>query len=347
MAAPLPTMTTMADAVRHPEFAKYHKDHPTAGQVVEREGLTGKLTDTVILITGASAGIGVETARALYHTGAQLYLPVRDIAKGEKVKAEIEADSGEGKGKIELLQLDLDSLDSVRQCAAAFLAKSKQLNVLICNAGVLESSSSRTKDGLDMQFGVNHIAHFLLFQLLKDALLSSTTSSFMSRVVVVGSSAHRNSSIMFDDLNMDKQPFNPFAAYGQSKTANAYMALELDRRYGRLGLRSTVVNPGGIPTNFSRNVDPKFIAVGLRSEEMMRSMKTIEQGAATTVWAAVSKEWEGKGGKYLEDVSIAKPIQDPPQPLNGYLPYLYDVDAAKRLWTESLRIVGVKDDRTA
>ena len=222
----------------------YHKDHLTCQQVIEREVLTGKLTDTVILITGASSGIGVETARALYHTGAHLYLPVRDMAKGEKVKAEIESDGQQAKGKIELLQLDLDSLDSVRQCAAAFLAKSKQLNVLICNAGVMAVPEGKTKDGLDVQFGTNHVAHFLLFQLLKGALLSSSTPSFNSRVVIVSSGGHRISPVVFDDLNMDKQPYNPWVAYGQSKTANAYMALELERRYGSRGLHSTSLHPG-------------------------------------------------------------------------------------------------------
>ena len=121
------------------------------------------------------------------------------------------------------------------------------------------------------------------------------------------------------------------------------MALELDRRYGSRGLHSTVVHPGGMPTDLVRHVDPKLI-VAMLDDETIRSMKTVEQGAATTVWAAVSTEWEGKGGKYLEDVSVAKPAQDPPLPVNGYFPWLYDVDAAKRLWTESLRIVDVTDD---
>ena len=343
MAAPAHTINSFADAVGHPEFAKYHKDHPTCRQVIEREGLTGKLTDKVILVTGASSGIGIETARALYHTGAHLYLPVRDVSKGEKVKQDIESDGQQGKGKIELLQLDLESLDSVRQCAAAFLANSKQLNVLICNAGVM-GVGGKTKDGLDMQFGVNHLAHFLLFQLLKDALLSSSTPSFNSRVVVLSSSGHRFTPIKFDDLNMDKQPFHAFAAYGQSKSANACMALELDRRYGSRGLHSTVVHPGGIVTDLARHIDPKVI-VSFLDDETLRSMKTVEQGGATTVWAAVSKEWEGKGGKYLEDVSVAKPAQEPPLPVNGYFPWVYDTEAAKRLWTESLRIVGVKDDK--
>ena len=234
----------MAKLLNNPEFGKYHQDHPTAQQIVNREGLTGKLTDKVILITGASSGIGIDTARALYHTGAHLFLPVRDTAKGEQVKRDIESSSGEGKGKIDLLTLDMDSLDSVRQCAADFLSKSKQLNVLICNAGVMAHPGGKTKDGLDVQFGVNHVAHFLLFQLLKAALLSSSTPSFNSRVVVLTSGAHRFSPVVFDDLNMDKQPFDTWIAYASSKTATAYLALEIDRRYGSLGLHSTTVHPG-------------------------------------------------------------------------------------------------------
>ena len=196
---------------------------------------------------------------------------------------------------------------------------------------------------LRVQFGVNHVAHFLLFQLLKDVLLKSSTPTFNSRVVVVGSSAHRHSPVLLDDLDLSKCGYNAWVAYGQSKTANAYMALELDRRYGARGLHSTVVHPGGMPTNLVRHLDPAMLE-GALTTEMLNSMKSIEQGGATTVWAAVGKEWEGKGGKYLEDVSVAKPAQVPELPLNGYHPWLYDADAAKRLWTESLRIVGMKDD---
>ena len=337
------TLNSLDDVPTHPDFAKYHSDHPTAQQIVEREQLTGRLSDKVVLITGASSGIGVDTARALYHTGARVFLAVRDMAKTAQVAASIEADGLPGRGAIELLQLDMTELDSVRQCAAAFVSRSQRLHVLVCNAGVMYPPPGKTKDKLDVQFGVNHVAHFLLFQLLKDTLLASSTPAFKSRVVVVGSSAHRISPVVFDDLNMDKQPFNTYAAYGQSKTANAYMALELERRYGNRGLHSTVVHPGGMPTPLARHMDNAVVLQHL-TPEFLRSMKTVEQGAATTVWAAVSTEWEGKGGKYLEDVSVAQPSQDPPLPLNGYAPYIYDVDPAKRLWTESLRLVGMEDD---
>ena len=234
----------MSAAFDPAEFGLYQRSHPTAAQVVEREQLTGALSDKVILLTGASSGLGIDTARALYHTGARLYLPVRDMAKGEKVKADIEADGQEGRGSIELLHMDMESLDSVRQCAAAFLSKSKQLHVLICNAGVMATPAGKTKDGLDIQWGVNHVAHFLLFQLLKAALLASSTAAFNSRVVVVSSGGHKMSTVQFDDLNMDKQPFNTWAAYGHSKTANAWMAQEIDRRYGARGLHSNAVHPG-------------------------------------------------------------------------------------------------------
>jgi len=318
---------------------------PTAQHIIQAEALIGQLTHRVILITGASAGIGLETARVLYHTGAHLFLPVRDLAKGKKVKAEIEADSGEGKGSIDLLHIDMESLDSVRQCAVAFLSKSKQLNVLICNAGVMATPEGKTKDGFETQFGVNHVAHFLLFQLLKDALLASSTAAFNSRVVMVSSFGHHFSPILFDDLDLSKRGYDPFAAYGQSKTANIYMALEIERRYGRRGLHSTALHPGGIPTPLARHMDPAIIQ-SMVNDEVLRGMKRLDQGAATTVLAAVSHEWEGKGGKYLEDVSVAKPDEECTLPNTGYAPHAYDTEAAKRLWAESLRWVGVEDDQS-
>lgn len=194
--------------------------HATAQQVIERERLTGALQDRVILITGASSGIGVETARALFHTGAHLFLPVRTQSRGEKVKRDIEASAAGasgGSGRISLLSVDLQSLDSVRQCAADFLSHSRRLNVLICNAAVFSPTRSTTADGLEAQFGVCHVAHFLLFQLLKPALLASATAAPESRVVVLSSRGHWGSPVLFDDLNFSQQPYNMWTAYGQAK----------------------------------------------------------------------------------------------------------------------------------
>ena len=221
-------------------------DHrPTAIDILTDESLIGRWTDKVILVTGASNGIGVETARALFATGAHLYLPVRDMKKGETVVQDIVSQSSSGgKGKIDLLHLDMNSLASVRQCAADFLAKSKQLNVLICNAGVMASPESRTVDGFETQFGIDHLAHFLLFELLKDTLIASSTAQFNSRVITVSSSMHLASPILFDDYDQSKQGYDKWRGYGQAKTANVYMANEIDRRYGERGLHALSVMPG-------------------------------------------------------------------------------------------------------
>ena len=320
-------------------------DHPTAQQIIEREGVIGKWTDKVILITGASSGIGTETARALYQTGAHLFLPVRDAAKGDKVRQEIEGGGHQSKGKITMLTLDLESQASVKECVAEFLTHSKKLNILICNAGVMATPPGKTKDGLDMQFGVNHIAHFLLFQLLKPTLLHSSTPDFNSRVVMLSSSAHKRSGIMFDDIAQDKKGYDPWLAYGQAKTANAYTAFEIERRYGSRGLHANALHPGVILTGLQVHIGEQGVAGLVGQEGVKKILKTQEQGAATTVWAAVAKEWEGKGGKYLEDVSVS--VAETPElvPIfRGYKPYMYDEEAAKRLWEESLKIVGLDDD---
>ena len=321
------------------------KDHATAQQIIEREGVIGKWTDKVIFITGASSGIGTETARALYHTGAHLFLPVRDQAKGEKVRQVIESNAGGHTGKITMLTVDLESQASVKECVAEFLTHSKKLNVLICNAGVMATPQGRTKDGLETQFGVNHIAHFLLFQLLKPALLASSTADFNSRVVMLSSSAHKRSPVLWDDFNQEKREYNPWTAYGQAKTANAYCALEIDRRYGSRGLHANAVHPGVILTGLQQHMGEAGVAGLVAMEGVKKVLKTQEQGAATTVWAAVAKEWEGRGGQYLEDVSVSVPeTEDMAATFRGYKPYLVDSEQSQRLWVESLKIVGLDDD---
>ena len=237
----------MATAVVSP--GPLNADHPTAQQIIEREGLVGQWSDKVVFLTGASSGLGTETARALYKTGCHLFLPVRDKEKGEQVRQAIESSSGTG--KITLLTIDLESQMSVKECVADFLTHSKKLNILICNAGVMATPQGKTKDGLETQFGVNHIAHFLLFQLLKPTLLASSTADFNSRVVFLTSSAHKRSGILFSDFNMEKTSYDPWIRYGNAKTANAYTALEIDRRYGSHGLHGYAVHPGVILTGFT------------------------------------------------------------------------------------------------
>ena len=320
-------------------------DHrPTAQHIIEAEGLVGRLQDKVMLITGASTGIGVETARALYLTGAHLFLTIRDQVKGEALKRELESGGFAGGGKVDLLALDLGSLDSVRQCAAEFLSRSEQLHVLVCNAGVASLQQGQTKDGVELHLGTNHLAHFLLFQLLKEAMLSSSTAAFNGRVVVLASGAHKNAPLRLDDLDFAARGYNPHLAYGQSKTCNIYMALAIDRRFGARGLHATAVHPGEVRSGLLRDVPEEMRKQLEQQWKLDRLYKSAKQGAATTVWAAVGKEWEGKGGKYLEDCMVAEKEENEPLGHRGYADHTYDEAQAKKLWEASARMVGLPDD---
>ncbi|KAF7891757.1 hypothetical protein EAF00_008059 [Botryotinia globosa] len=258
-----------------------------------------RLTGKVILITGCSSGIGVETARALSTTGATLYLTTQDIPTAEKALEDILEP-----GRVEILEMDLSSLAGVRLGAEKFLRESSKLNVLVCNAGIMAIPDyTTTVEGFETQFGVNHLANFQLFQLLKETLLSSASPSFNSRVVMVSSASHRNGGIRLDDYNYTKRPeeYDLWGSYSQSKTVNIYMANEIDLRYGHQGLHATSLMPGAIPSGIGRHLDPKDVAEYNATEIMRKTIKSPEQGAATTVLAAIGKEFENKGGVYLEN----------------------------------------------
>ena len=313
---------------------------PTALQIIQDEDLEGKLTDKVMFITGCSSGIGIETARALAATGATLYLTARDPVKAKTALGSLLAQS-----QVHLLKLDLNSLESVRACAAEFLSKSKTLNILINNAGVMATPEGRTVDGFETQFGTNHVAHFLLFQLLKDTLLASSTPNFQSRVVNVSSSAHRYSEVQFDNLNWDKN-YDPWKAYGQSKTANIWTANEIERLYGAKGLHAWSLHPGGIKSGLQQHVPQELKEAWGKNQALVAIWKNTEQGAATTVWAAVAKELEGQGGKYLEDCQIV-PAWDPKTGNLGvgYAPWVYDEEKQAKLWAKSLELTELTDAR--
>jgi NAD(P)-dependent dehydrogenase (short-subunit alcohol dehydrogenase family) len=203
----------------------------------------------------------------------------------------------------------------------------------------------QTTDGFETQFGTNHLAHFLLFELLKPTLLSSSTPEFNSRVVALSSGGHRISAVHIDDLDLKKSGYEPWKAYGQSKTANIHMATEIERRYGSKGLHAYAVHPGGIHTSLQRHV-PQATIDAWSAPEIEKKMKSPEQGAATTVWAAISKDLEGKGGKYLEDCSVAA-ARGPGEAKaldSGYSPYVYDEETARKLWEISLKMVGVNSE---
>ncbi|EHK42501.1 hypothetical protein TRIATDRAFT_86611 [Trichoderma atroviride IMI 206040] len=313
---------------------------PTASQIVQDQQLVDKLSNKVILITGCSSGIGVETARALYLTGATLYLTARDTAKVEAALGDLIESP-----RVHVLHLDLDSLGSVRACAEEFKSKTARLNILIENAGVMACPEGRTADGFETQFGTNHLAHFLLFQLLRPMLLASSTPEFNSRVVIVASSAHYVSDVHFDNLSLENE-YDPWKAYGQSKTANIWTANEIERRYHSKGLHAFSLHPGAIATDLLRHVDDDVKNGWQQNKYLDTYWKSPEQGAATSVWAALAKELEGKGGLYLDDCQIAGAHDasktGPQGP--GYKPWAYNPEGETKLWKMSLELLNLSDD---
>jgi NAD(P)-dependent dehydrogenase (short-subunit alcohol dehydrogenase family) len=334
-------------------YADVHKElngpgdaRPTALQVIKDCNAAGTLKGKTILITGTSSGIGVETARALYETGAQLFLTARDIPKLEKVIEDIVSNSSaKDVPRPQAVEIHLDSLDSVRKGAEDFKQRANgQLNILICNAGVMACPQSQTKDGLELQIGTNHFAHFLLFQLVKPLLLKSAAESGVaSRVINLSSLGHTFGGIHFEDIHFS-QPgsYEKWRAYGQSKTANIYMAISIEKHYGAQNLHALSVHPGGIQTELARHlVADDWAAMGF--DKMGHVFKSPPQGAATTVWAAVSPHFEGKnGGRYLGDVGEEAPMPDDgTRSMTGYAKHAYDDEAAEKLWKLSYETVGL------
>jgi NAD(P)-dependent dehydrogenase (short-subunit alcohol dehydrogenase family) len=310
---------------------------PTALQIIKDEALEGKLSDKVIFITGCSSGIGIEAARALATTGATLYLTARDLDKARSALGEFAERS-----QVHLLELDLNSLSSVRKCAAEFLSKSSKLNILINNAGVMIPPEGRTADGFETQFGINHLAHFLLTQLLKDTLLASATPEMCSRVIMVSSSAHRASEVQFDDYNFEGG-YDAFKAYGQSKTAMIWTANEIDRRYGSRGLHAYSLHPGSISSGLQKYATDDLRKQWSTIPGLEASKKSPEQGAATTIWAATAGVLEGRGGIFLEGCQIIGPLSSDAGLLEaGYAPWVYDKEKAARLYEFSKGLVGVR-----
>jgi NAD(P)-dependent dehydrogenase (short-subunit alcohol dehydrogenase family) len=325
---------------------------PTALQVIEDEGLTGKLTDKVFLITGVSSGIGIETMRALHTTGAHVFGTVRSLSKGQKVVDTILSEAHPTGGEITLIEMSLDSLASVRSGAADFLQKSdNKLNLLIANAGIMATPYEKTKDGFESQFGTNHLAHFLLFQLLKSALLASATTEYPSRVVSVTSTGHQFGPPLFDDYNFDTTPYDPWRAYGQAKTANIWLATAIESHFGAENLHATAVHPGLITSSNLGTHLPEEQQKMFYEPEVQRTAKSVEQGAATQVWAAVGEEWKRKGGRYMSNMADAISNEEKAKEEgmsyitnDGYMPWAYDNEGAERLWKESFGLVGLKEE---
>ncbi|KAK6218386.1 WW domain-containing oxidoreductase [Colletotrichum tabaci] len=313
---------------------------PTALQIIKDEGVEGKLKGEVIVITGTSSGIGIETTRALATTGATLFLTARNVAKAQAALAGIFEPS-----RMEIIEMDQESLSSVRAAATAILAKTSKIHLLVNNAGIMAIPELRlTADGHELQFGTNHLSHFLFYKLLEPALLAAASSDLPSRVVNLSSSAHNVHGINDpDNYDFQKGGYDASVAYGQSKTANIYMANEIERRYGSRHLHATSVHPGIVQTGLTQHMPPDAFK-GM--EFLYPTMKSVEQGAATSVWAAVGKAWEHEGGKYLVNCAVAEPYAEGDDKFSalGYAPHAYDVEKARRLWSDSLKIVGFPDE---
>jgi NAD(P)-dependent dehydrogenase (short-subunit alcohol dehydrogenase family) len=284
-------------------------------------------------VTGASSGIGVETARALAGAGADVTLAVRNTDAGERTAADITATTGNT--AVHVGRLDLADQASV----AAFVADwSGPLHLLVNNAGVMALPELElTPEGWEMQLATNHLGHFALALGLYDALVAAGEA----RIVSLSSGAHRRSPVIFDDLNFSSRPYDPWLAYGQSKTANVLFAVEATRRWAREYITANAVHPGAIAaSNLSRHLDPKYLA-DLKASDTYK-YKTLEQGAATSVLVATSPQLEGIGGRYFEDCNEAAVVDTSTSdaPRSGVAAYAVDRGNAKRLWDVSLDLVA-------
>ncbi|KAL7789711.1 NAD(P)-binding protein [Trichoderma afarasin] len=337
-------MTTVATSRYAEAHAKQHgpgDERPTALQIVKDEQREGTMTDKVVFITGCSSGLGVETARAMKATGATVFVTARNLEKAKEALGDIL--SGD---RIHLLKLDLESFDSVRTCVNEFKSMSNSLNIIIENAGIRHVPFGRTRDGFEKHWGTNHLSHFLLLELLRPMLLASSTPEFNSRAIIVSSTAHRNAPMDFSDLNWEKRKYVPSVAYGQSKLANVYTASEIERRYGAQGLHAWSVHPGGIRTGLQApsTFDIKDWLVVIKSGPMatLNTMMNAEQGASTSVWAALSRDLEGQGGKYCERNRFSEPLKKGWKMIDpGHAEWCYDEKAAARLYDLAMKEINM------
>ena len=307
----------------------------TAQEVVAGHDLAGQKA----IVTGGASGIGVETARALAVAGADVTLAVRNLEAGEAVAADI---NRAGKGRVSVGKLDLSDLTSVAAFAGAW--GDKPLDLLINNAGVMACPLDYTAQDLEMQIGTNHFGHFLLGALLARALMNGSVGGHNSRVVSLSSIGHRRGGVVFEDIHYRNRPYDKWEAYGQAKTANALFAVGFHKRFADLGISANSVMPGGIRTPLQRHLtDEEMRGFGWVDEngKLNDRFKTPEQGAATSVWAAVGSELEGVGGLYLENCNQALPWKEGIA-FAGVMPHALDPEAAERLWAVSEETTGAR-----
>ncbi|HKN17846.1 MAG TPA: SDR family NAD(P)-dependent oxidoreductase [Candidatus Sulfotelmatobacter sp.] len=312
----------------------------TTDDVLSGVNLKGKR----ILVTGVSAGLGVETARSLAAHGAQVVGAARDLNKAKAATERVREDAGANGGSFELVELDLANLKSVRACADRFLAKGEPFDVVIANAGVMATPFGHTADGFETQFGTNHLGHFVLVNRIASLIRNG------GRVINLSSAGHRYANVDLDDPNFERMPYEPFVAYGRSKTANILFAVAFDKRHRDRGVRAAAVHPGGIQTELGRYQDPSRITRMIEQINQQRAAegkgpfqwKTVPQGAATSVWAAVVASADEIGGQYCEDCHVGHVVADNLSVgINeGVRGYAVDAKTAEALWKKSEELVG-------
>ena len=287
---------------------------------------------------GFFLGIGLETARAFASIHAHVIITGRDLIKGQNAVEQLRQTTQNE--QIELVELHLESLKSVREFAEKFRERNLPLHILVCNAGVLPGTKKLTDDGFEHNFGINHLAHFLLVKLLLPVLRQSQPA----RVIVLSSLANRRAGIDFDDWNWDKRPFNMWFAYAQGKVANILFAKQAAELYRDEGIRFYSLHPGTILTDIQKEISAEdWERLGWIDKETgkpIERIKTAEQGASTTLWAALAPELDAQSGVYCENCAVSVGVVDPSTPLlYGLAEHSVDMDAAKRLWDLSEDLV--------
>ena len=313
----------------------------TTDDVLSGVNLKGKR----ILITGVSAGLGVETARSLAAHGAQVVGAARDLNKAKAATEQVRKEAAASGGGFELIELDLANLESVRACVDRLLAKGEAFDVVIANAGVMATPFGHTADGFETQFGTNHLGHFVLVNRIASLIRDG------GRLINLSSAGHRYSNVDLDDPNFERTPYEPFVAYGRSKTANILFAVAFDKRHRGQGVRAAAVHPGGIKTELGRYVEPGRMekVVNEINQQLAEQgkgpfqWKSIPQGAATSVWAAVIAPADEIGGRYCENCHVGQIVPDQVTITaisEGVRGYALDANNAEALWKKSEVLVG-------
>ncbi len=302
--------------------------NPTTDEILSGVDLRGKR----VLVTGATSGIGAETARSLVAHGAFVTGTVRDATKAESATKQITKDVSNG-GGLDFVNLDLASLASVRRCADALVDAHELFDTVILNAGVMATPRGVTQDGFETQFGINYIGHFVLANRLRSLLKPD------GRLIVVSSAGHRGADVSLDDPNCETTSYDPLLAYRRSKTALILFSVEFDRCHKNQGVRSAAVHPGAIQTETVKSMMKAMNSDQAAAAESAFDWQTVPQGAATSVWAAFVASADKIGGTYCENCRVAE-IDDNPEHRTGVRSYAVNPERAEALWKKTEEMVG-------